>query len=113
MIGHHAVYAFVFHRLLCIDGIENRSQHLSLRCKNLRHRCTNFGRLGKAAAAVAIDKVPIVWGVEIGTDWVEHFHKFLGTEMWCLDFQILLVPTVLVVGKPAMVQLIRSASRAG
>ena len=57
--------------------------------------------------------MPIVSGVEIGADWVENFHQFLGAEMWCqLDLQILLVSTsVLVVGKPAMVQLIRSASR--
>ena len=63
---------------------------------------------------MAIDpKVPIVSGVEIGADWVEKFHQFLGAEIWFqLELQILLVSTiVLVVGKPAMVQLIRSASR--
>jgi hypothetical protein len=37
--------------------------------------------------------------------------NFMGVEMWCLDFQILMASTVLVVGKPAMVQLIRSASQ--
>ena len=87
---------------------------LTCAANHLPHRCTNFGRLGKAAAAVAIDpKVPIISGVEIGTDWVEHFHQFLGVEMWCqLGLQILLVSTtVLVVGKPAMVQLILSTSR--
>ena len=53
---------------------------------------TGYRSLYKAAAAVAIDpKVPIVWGVEIGTDWVENFHQFLGAEMWCqLGLQILL-----------------------
>jgi hypothetical protein len=52
--------------------------------------------------------------VEIGTGWVDYFHQFLGAEMWCLDFQILLMSTAcFVVGKPAMVQLIRSASWSG
>ena len=73
MIGHHAVYAFVFHRLLGIDRIENRSQHFSVRCKNLRNRCTNFGRLGKAAGVAIDPEVPLVSGVEIGTDWTGPF----------------------------------------
>ena len=55
-----------FHHL----GTENRSGFL-LTCaaNHLPHHCTNFGRLGKAAAVAIDPKVPIVSGVEIGTDW--------------------------------------------
>ena len=63
-----------FHHL----GIENRSQHFSPWVSNhVPRRCTNFGRLGKAVAAVPIDpELSIVWGVEIGTDWTGIFkHK--------------------------------------
>ena len=76
---------------------------------------TGYRSLYKAAAAVAIDpEVP--WFGVIGTDWTGTFPSismnFLGVEMWCLDFQILLmVSTTVLVVKPAMVQLIRSASR--
>ena len=80
------------------------------------HRLLFGYSLGKAAAAVAIDpEVP--WFGVIGTDWTGTFPSismnFLGVETWCLDFQILLMVStiVLVVGKPGMVQLIRSASQ--
>ena len=53
---------------------------------------TGYRSLYKAAAAVAIDpKVPIVWGVEIGTDWTGIFrHKQYETgimEYFGFQFQ--------------------------
>jgi hypothetical protein len=116
MIGHHAVYVFVFHHL---PGTENQISAFLLTCaaNHLPYRYTNFGRFWTLQGRSCRVNRPWganVWGVEIGTDWVEHVCQFLGAEMWCqLGLQILLIVStiVLVVGKPAMVQLIRSASR--
>jgi len=90
MIGHHPVYTFVFHRLLGTEDLWMPLQGHSRRGNRPWGACHRWD-----------------WD---GLGWI--FPSIFGAEIWCLDFQILLmVSTTVLVGKPAMVQLIRSASR--
>ena len=99
MRGHHAVHAFVFHHLLGIENHQSQrfsSHALQIICYIGAKTLDAFG-VCKAAAAVTDPEdpeVPMVWALEIGTDWTETS------------------PTIFVaVGKIAVVQWICSASR--
>ena len=100
---------FITYRVQRIKSQHFSSHALQIICHTATQTLDDFG-LCKAAAALSIDPEVRMFGVwRLGLIGLNMYVcQFLGAEMWCqLGMQILLVSTtVLVVGKPAMVQLI-------